>query len=454
MGYSLRQADFTPDKQGTEYTYFSEEAWNAYPFVSADDAKWFKEAKYGLFLHVGIAAMGMVDISWSRNTHKIPDPMIWAGGTPDEEYDGWAQKLAFENFDAKAWARLAKESGFRYVVIITKHHDGFHMWDTVYSDYKITNVPFGRDYLKELVEAFREEGLKIGFYYSQRDWTHPDYEAVPEADAVRLYTAPYFAMKDGKAWYCTEKHKHYQQYLYNTVRELMTNYGRIDLLWWDAEYNSGMFTEEMWNSAAVEAMVRELQPHIIINNRAGLPGDFDTPEGHTGFFQNTRMWECCMPLGPVWSYSPEPPKSFGTILSQFVNCVGGDGNYLLSIGCKPDGSIDDTDAARMRELGAWLECYGESVYGTRGGIWRPTADYASCFRDDTVYLHILKTGEDIELSLPLERNEVLSFVCMTGEEVQLRAAEGKLSVRVLGRAADCVDTVIKLTLADRAVMEE
>lgn len=130
MGYSLRQCDHDPNKQGWEYNYFTEEEWDAYPFAREEDAQWFKEARYGLFLHVGISAIGMVDISWSRKTHKIPDPELWGGTVSDEEYDSWAKQLAFPAFDAKKWARLAKKGGFRYVVIITKHHDGFHMWDT------------------------------------------------------------------------------------------------------------------------------------------------------------------------------------------------------------------------------------------------------------------------------------------------------------------------------------
>ena len=454
MGYSLKQTEHDQTKQGWEYNYFSSEEWEAYPFAKEEDLRWFKDAKFGLFLHVGIAAMGMVDISWSRSTHKLPDPESWNSGIPDEVYDGWAREIAFPAFDAKSWARLARESGFRYVVIITKHHDGFHMWDTAYSEYKITNSPFGRDYLRELVDAFRAEGLKIGLYYSQRDWTHPDYEPVPVEDAERITEAPYFKMKDGKDWYLTEKHQRYQRYMYDTVRELMTDYGKIDVLWWDADRCCGMYTAEMWNTGEVEAMVRQLQPHIIINNRGSLPGDFDTPEGHTGFFQNTRPWECCMPLGPVWAYSPEPPKSFATILSQLINCAGGSGNYLLSIGCKPDGSIADTDAQRMLEMGQWLSRYGESVYDTAGGIWKPTADYAACCRGNTVYLHILKNGDEVELSLPLEKNQLVSFACMTEEAVRVRVEEGKLSVAVRGKTAKCVDTIIKLTFADQAVMEE
>ena len=313
--------------------------------------------------------MGMVDLSWPRKTHKLPDP-AWGGKVPDEVYDGWAKELAFPAFDAEKWASAAKKGGFKYVVIIAKHHDGFHMWDTAYSDYKITNSPFGKNYLKLLIDAFRKAGLKIGIYYSKRDWTHPDYEPVPVADADAIKEPPYFKMKNGKEFYITDKHKKYQEYMFNTVRELMTDFGRIDLLWWDAEYNGGMFTKEMWNSEELEATVRSLQPHIIIDNRAGLPGDYDTPEGHTGFFQNTRMWETCMTLGSAWAHTNGKIKSKRKILSQLLNCTGGDGNYLLSIGCKPDGSLAEKEMKRLEEVGQWLKKYGKCVYGTRGGIWK------------------------------------------------------------------------------------
>lgn len=446
MGYSLRECDRTPDKKGVEYTYFTEEEWNAYPFASEKDTEWFRKARYGLFLHVGISAMGMVDISWSRQHKKMPDPEIWGYKVSDEEYDSWAKKIAFKNFNAEEWAKIAKKSGFKYVVIIAKHHDGFHMWDTKYSDYKITNAPFGKDYLRELLDAFRKEGLKIGVYYSKRDWTHPDYEAVPEKDAERIKEGPFYKMKDGKEYYVTEKHKRYQEYMFNTVRELMTNYGRIDLLWWDAETNGGMFRKEMWNSEELEKMVRSLQPHIIINNRASLPGDFDTPECHTGHYQDTRMWETCMPLGKYWAYSKNPIKTKKQIIFQLLNCAGGDGNYLISIGCKPDGSIAKNEADRLCEIGRWLKEYGETVYGTRGGIWKPTKKYASTRKGDTVYLHIFKGSLITKLSLPFEGRELKKAKCLTGEKIKTKAQNGQLKVTVFGRKRSSADTIIKIKL--------
>ena len=304
-----------------------------------------------------------------------------------------------------------------------------------------------------MIDAFRSAGLKIGIYYSKRDWTHPDYEPVPVADAVAIKAPPYFKMEGGKEWYLTEKHKRYQEYMFSTVRELMTDFGKIDLLWWDAEYNKGMFTKEMWNSEELEKMVRELQPHIIINNRAGLPGDYDTPECHTGFFQNTRMWETCMPLGKYWSYSENRIKSIKQIITQLLSCTGGDGNYLLSIGCKPDGSIAENEAQRMKEIGMWLKKYGESIYTTNGGIWKPTKKYVSCFKGNTVYLHILKGLPIAYLSLPLKNNTFKSFTCLTGEKVRIKVKNGRLHLLMIGRKLRTPDTIIKIKLSNKPIME-
>ena len=159
-----------------------------------------------------------------------------------------------------------------------------------------------------------------------------------------------------------------------------------------------------------------------------------------------------MPLGQVWAYSPLPPKSFRTILTQLLNCAGGDGNYLLSIGCKPDGSIADTDAARMREMGEWLKQYGETVYATRGGVWKPTSDYAACSKENVVYLHIFKESDQVKLELPLAKNELCGWSCMTGEAVQVAVEADKLIVEVNDKCT--IDTIVKLEFAANAVMEE
>lgn len=214
-----------------------------------------------------------------------------------------------------------------------------------------------------------------------------------------------------------------------------------------------MFTKEMWRSEELETMVRTLQPHIIINNRASLPGDFDTPEGYTGFFQNTRMWETCMTLGKHWSYSQSEIKSKRKLLSEILNCVGGDGNYLLSIGCKPDGSIAENEANRMIEIGDWFKQYGETVFDTRGGIWKPTKKYAACYKNNFVYLHCLGKFPTTLLKLPIVKNQIVSAECLTGEKINVTVSDGNLKIKISGKKIDTIDTIIKITLAKTPVME-
>ncbi|MDR2135310.1 MAG: alpha-L-fucosidase, partial [Treponema sp.] len=355
MSYSLRSDEADISSMSIDQ-HFSDEDWNRYPFASPEDLAWFRDARYGLFIHHGICALGKVDIGWSRHTHKMPDGGV--GPIPDEVYDGWSRQFAMENFDAREWARAAADGGMKYVVIITKHHDGFHLWDTRTSEHKITRSPFGRDYLKELVGAFRNEGLKIGFYFSQRDFFHPDYEPVDPATVHRIDKPPYFAMNPGQTFSVTDRHKKYIRYMHEAVKELMTNYGTVDLLFWDAGYHNGMFISEMWDSEAIEREVRRLQPRILINNRASLPGDYDTPELTIGAYRTRRPWETCMPLTSTWAWSDTPVKPFAEVLGYLIQCVCGDGNFLLSIGAMADGRFAPNETERIKEIGAWLKQYG------------------------------------------------------------------------------------------------
>ena len=205
--------------------------------------------------------------------------------------------------------------------------------------YKITNTPVQRDYVGELVEACHKKGMPIGLYYSQRDWVHPDYEPIDTRIAEASEYPPYYCLREGEQLRSGKKHKKYLEYMQNTVLELMQKYGKIDILWWDADWSGGMYTKEMWNSLEIEEKLRQLQPDIIINNRAGVPGDFDTPESQVGFVQRDRAWETCMPMGKDWAWTGKGIKSFKEILNQMIGCICGDGNYLLSVGAKADGTI-------------------------------------------------------------------------------------------------------------------
>lgn len=442
MGWSVREdgKKHTPEDL---FHVFEKKEWDSYPFAGEEKLKWFRDAKIGLFLHVGISAVGKVDIGWSRHTHKLPDP--GEGAIPDNVYDGWAKEFKMENFSAKEWVQLAIKGGFRYIVVITKHHDGFHMWDTEYSDYKVTNAPMGRDYIGELVEECHKNGMRIGLYYSQRDWVHPDYEPIDTTIAEKINQPPYFRLKEGEELRSGKKHKKYLEYMHGAVLELMKKYGKIDILWWDADWSGGMYTKEMWDSLEIERKVREIQPDIIINNRASLPGDFDTPESRVGFVQRDRAWETCMPMGNDWAWTGRGIKAFSDILRQIIGCVCGDGNYLLSVGAKTDGTIAEEETKGILQLGEWLERYGESIYGTRSGPWNPGNYGGSVYRNRCIYVHILNFMNG--LKLPLSENRVESVECITGEKVDYIIQKETLQiVDIQGNVK--VDTILKIKMRD------
>lgn len=433
-------------KEGQKYEYsgdfqpFTEEEWEKYPFANEEKLKWFRDAKLGLFFHVGISCMGKVDIGWSRHTHKLPDPGV--GPIADEVYDGWAKEIRMEDFSADEWIDLAIAGGFKYVVIITKHHDGFNMWDTAYSDYKITNSPMARDYLGELIDACHRKNMPVGLYYSQRDWTHPDYEPVDVNDSVQIPDTLCYMTKDGKPSHAGKNHHKYISYMHNSVLELMEKYGKIDILWWDSAWWGGMYKADMWDSKTIEEKVRAKQPDIIINNRASLPGDFDTPEGRIGFVQRNRAWETCMPLGNEWAWTGNGIKPFKVVLDQFIHAVCGDGNYLLSIGCMPNGKIAPEETESMLKLGDWLKKYGHTVYGTRSGPWNPSVFGGSVYKDDNIYVHIVSRPESGKVILPLEDNAVKSVECLTGENVKTEITDSNLIITV--PESDFTDIILSI----------
>ena len=403
------------------YHEFTEKEWNEYKFGPKESLEKFLDLKTGLFLHIGLSAMGKAELGWSRYTHKIPDTKH--GHIPDEQYDGWAKHLRFESMNAKDWARTARCAGMKYVVIIAKHHDGFNMWDTKFSEHKITNAPYGKDYLKEMVEAFREEGLKIGIYFSQRDWYHPDYEPVTQERFDACGGKPPYRM-GGKPLEMTERHKKYIRYLQDAVRELVTEYGKIDYFWWDSLWWGGMFEKEMWDAEETERIIRANQPDILINNRNSLVGDYDTPELRLGYFRTDRAWETCMPLSTGWSYRGTPPKSLKELVRLLVGCVCGGGNLLLSMGCMPDGAMAKEEKARLEELGAFLQKYSDSIYATRACYLEGDRVNGLVRGKDAYYAHCT---EGNALQFPL--GGVKEVECLTGNKFEWSASPKECMIR-------------------------
>lgn len=442
--WSIRASDERPREPPHLFQEFTDAEWNAYRGAPDSSIDKFRTGRYGLFIHYGLSSFRGADLSWSRESHAFPDP--GKGTIPDKEYEGFAAEFRMERFDPAEWARMARRAGMKYVVAVAKHHDGFHMWDTAHSEFKITNSPFARDYIRQLSEAFRKEGLAFGVYYSQRDWHHPDYSPLDPATVEPLPKAPFWKPLRGSAWRYAPRHDRYIAYMHATVRELMTGYGKIDILWWDALWWGGMYRASMWRSAEIEDAVRSLQPEILINNRASLRGDFDTPEQRLGMFQDDRPWESCISLGPHWAWSPGAVKSKRDLIRLLVGTAAGDGNLLISVGARPDGTFDPDHVARLLEVGDWLERFGHTVYGTRGGPWQPGEWGGSTQSGERVFVHVLR-WPDGSVRLPdLGRDIAGSRLLSSEGNVRVSRDNGEVQITVPERFRDPIDTIIELRL--------
>ena len=309
-----------------EHTYFQQTAESRERRM-----RWWHEARFGMFVHWGLySQLGRHE--WAMNRERIPMA----------EYEKLADTWRPKERPAREWARLAKQAGAKYMVMTTKHHEGFCLWDTAQTDYNAVKHGPGRDLVREFVDACREFGLRIGFYYSLMDWHHPDGARCATDDAAR---------------------RRFLDFTDGCVRELCSNYGKIDIMWYDVAWP--MRTPALWESARRNAMVRELQPDIIINNRSLLDEDFGTPEEHVTAAGPGRAWEACMTFNGSWGYMPSAIdwRSVREVLGMLRTATAGGGNLLLNIGPKPDGSAPEEAVERLEAVGRWIDGNGEALYG-------------------------------------------------------------------------------------------
>ncbi|MFV0592527.1 MAG: alpha-L-fucosidase [Draconibacterium sp.] len=437
--WSIKSQPGDKIKNGTQFQIFTPEGWEASNFATEKEMEWFNDARYGMFIHFGLSTYIGKELSWGMcYTRKAPDG--GHGPIADSVWTKYPEKFVFEDFDARRWVEIAQKTGMKYIVTIAKHHDGWHLWDTKYSDFKVTNTPFGRDYLKEIADACHEAGMKFGIYYSQRDWYHPDYAPV-DTSLIIKHTGSYRSKpKPGvKEIKMGPTHQKYIDYQFNVVRELCTNYGKVDVFWFDAVWHGGMFTADMWDAERLTRMIRELQPGIIINNRASVPGDFDTPEQKIGMYQQ-RPWESCMTLCSTWSWSDTPVKSKKELIRILTATASGNGNILLSWGPKWDGAFDPKQVERLEEVGDWLKKYGHTIYNTHGGPWYPENWGGSTYKGNKVYVHVTDVLTD-RLLLPVLNNRLKSVKCLTGGEIEYEQSS-KAIVFDLTNADDTNESII------------
>ncbi|HUT46078.1 MAG TPA: alpha-L-fucosidase [Sedimentisphaerales bacterium] len=380
------------------------------------DVQAWRQMKFGLFIHWGPVSLKGTEIGWSRGGERRGRNDKSTGSVPAEIYDNLYKQFNPVRFDAEQWVQMAKDAGMKYLVFTSKHHDGFSMFDSKLTDYKISNSPFKRDVVAELADACHKGGLKLGYYYSPVDWYHPDYR--------------------------TENHARYIKFLHGQLREICSNYGRIDIIWFDGLGG----TAKDWDSENLLTMIRRLQPHVIINNRAGLPADHDTPEQRIGTFQTGRPWETCMTICRQWAWKPNDElKSLKQCIDTLVMVVGGDGNLLFNVGPMPDGRIEPRQVTRLQEMGAWLKEYGQSIYATRGGPFRTAPWGASTNKDNTIYVHVLSwPGE--KLTLPPVPKKIIASSVMTGGTATVRQTEESVEISVPKAYRQEIDTIIKLEL--------
>jgi alpha-L-fucosidase len=367
----------------------------------SDRLKWWREARFGLFIHWGPVSLKGTEISWSRGGERRG---YKSRGTeiPVEVYDNLYKQFNPTNFNADAWVATAKAAGMKYLVFTSRHHDGFSEFDTQADDYKITSPdsPYRRDVVRQLADACHRAGLRFGLYYSQPNWHHPDA--------------------------FTDRHTNYLAFLKTQVRELLTKYGPVDIFWFDGLGK----TAKDYDAEALNSMIHELQPRILINNRDGLAEDFDTPEQVIGKFQNDRPWESCITICHQWAWKPDDQmKSLQQCLETLVCCAGGDGNLLFNVGPMPDGRIEPRQVKRLEEMGEWLRKYGQTIYGTRGGPWKPGKAIASTCKGNTIYLHLLgSNGEAV--TLPNIPRKIIRSSALTGGTARVQQAAGTISIRI------------------------
>lgn len=377
--------------------------------------QWWQEARFGMFIHWGTVSLTGKEISWTRSNYG------------KQKYDSLYLRFNPTKFDAEKWVKIAQNAGMKYMVFTAKHHDGFCMWNTKTTDYKIMKTPFGRDVCKELADAAHKANMPICWYFSPADWKDADCRN-PKTNAV------------------------FEARVLEQVRELFTNYGKIDLLWIDYEGGASPVKPRL-----IYELVNKLQPGVIVNNRLdvlhtdeshsfiGPFGDYATPEGFVAGY-GAIPWETCTNLGHQWAWKfndkPRPMKEAATTL---LRCAGGNGNLLLNVGPDSLGVIPAEFEVRLNEFGSWLKPISKSIYGTNGGPYSPSQNVVCTSKGKSIFLHILKFTSDT-ITMPPLNAKVRTAKIINGAAIYFVQSKKWLKLIVPGNMQTPIATTLELTL--------
>lgn len=413
----------------------------------AQRMEWWKEARFGMFIHWGLYAVP----AGTYDGIEVPGTAEWIMTTRDVpivEYEKFAGEFNPRAYDAEAWVRLAKEAGMKYIVITSKHHDGFGLWDSEVSDWDVVDrTPYGQDLLRPLAEACEAAGIRLCFYHSIMDWHHPDAQAIWEPDYNR-------GEND------TEVNPHFdryvESYLKPQLRELLTGYGDLGVLWFDGEWIPD-YTSEMGKD--IYQFVRELQPDIIINNRVDkgrqgmqgfdaegdFAGDFGTPEQE---IPDTGLpgvdWESCMTMNDTWGYNAQDDnwKSDEELIRNLIDIVSKGGNFLLNVGPTAEGRIPEASIERLKAMGKWMSVNSEAIYGAEASPYEKPDWGRYTQKDGVLYVHVFDWPSDGMLDIPLESAQGAELI--GGQALDFDTSADGVTLHLPANAPDEIATVIAI----------
>jgi alpha-L-fucosidase len=389
------------------------------------DAQWFDDAGLGMFIHWGLSSVDALgELSWSMMTQSTDKEPV------TDAYFEQAERFNPDNYDPDDWLAAAKRAGMEYAVLTTKHHDGFAMWPSKFGDFSTAEYCEGRDLVGEYVTACRRHGIKVGFYFSLPDWHHPSWPADPREtrEGLRSFTAEANIAPDSVDQRSFDE---YHQYVQGQLRELLTRYGDIDLLWFDTPdfFWAGVNEDRIGD---LYDLVRTIQPHLVINGRGGYThwGDYRTPENELPAKPLGGWWELCQTWGDSWGYQRDDEyRDMDWTLERLARTVGRGGNLLLNVGPKADGTLADEIYDRLDALADWMDACEPAIKGVEAAPWPPRCDAPITRGDRTWYVHALPDQDGyLELSTVPRPREVR--LLRTGEHTEYNHTDRMLSISI------------------------